>query len=216
MRSDGRFAAAPWTRWLAAIVLLFASLGPGLEPAHSQATRKAADKPVNIPDLRGEWQRVGPSFACKVPMPVKLPPELLNPVITRAWVHLGPFVIGDAAQTLKVLGAPHTTLPQPNGAAAWIYFLEQAGQHPYLIATVSKNRIIALQVTGPAAAKGYGFNHVDLGATTDTLVQYFGQPIDLQPSSEKDTEVWSYGPWPFSFEVKGGHVTSIRIVKAAD
>jgi hypothetical protein len=47
--------------------------------------------------------------------------------------------------------------------------------HPAL--PVAKNRIIALQVTGPAATQGYSYNHVDLGATTATLVQVFGSPI---------------------------------------
>ena len=91
------------------------------------------------------------------------------------------------------------------------YFLEQREHYPYLVATVSKQRIVALQVTGPSAAKEYGFNHVELGATTDTLVSYFGQPNHVEPTELKDTELWNYPPWPFSFEVKGGHVTSIRI-----
>jgi hypothetical protein len=68
-------------------------------------------------------------------------------------------------------------------------------------------------VTGPLAAKGVSFSHVDLGATIDTLVQYFGQPNHLEPSGEKDTDLWAYRPWPFSFEVKGGRVTSIRIAE---
>jgi hypothetical protein len=76
-----------------------------------------------------------------------------------------------------------------------------------------KNRVVALQVTGAVAAKRYSFNHIDLGSSTDTLVQYFGQPNHLEPSSEKDTDLWTYRSWPFSFEVKGGHVTSIRIAE---
>lgn len=215
MRSAGRPAVGSFSRVSAVAALLFASGGWSLGPAHSQvpgaAKGNTIDRGNKASDPRGEWQRVGPSFACKVAVPEKLPPELLNPLLTRACLHMGPFVIGDAAQALRVLGAPHRTLPQPNGAVASIYFLETAGQYPYLIATVSKNKIVALQVTGPAAAKGYDFNHVDLGATTDTLVQYFGQPNHLEPSSEKDTELWAYRPWPFSFEVRGGHVTSIRI-----
>ena len=68
-------------------------------------------------------------------------------------------------------------------------------------------------MTGPAAAKGYSFDHVELGMTTAELLQYFGQPYHLEPSSEKDTDLWTYNPWPFSFEVKGGRVTSIRIAE---
>ena len=125
---------------------------------------------------------------------------------------MGPFVIGDSVAVLKAtLGAPHRTLPQPNGSLAWLYFLGERDHHPYLVATLGNNRITALQVTGPQPAKGYDFNHVDLGATTDALVQMFGQPSHFEPSEEKDTELWTYGVWPFSFEIRDGHVTSIRI-----
>lgn len=173
------------------------------------------DKGIKATDLRGEWQRAGAGFACKVGTPKKLPPELIKPeILSRACLHMGPFGIGDDAQTLTTaLGAPHRSLPQPNGMTASVYFLEKTGQYPYLVATVSKNRLVALQVTGPAAAKGHSFNHVDLGATTDTLVQVFGQPNHLEPSSEKDTELWAYRPWPFSFQIRDGRVTSIRIAE---
>jgi hypothetical protein len=217
MRSDARRAAASFSGSTAVAVLLFAALGLSPDPAHSRASGGTTGNPIGggikATDLRGEWLRAGPGFACKVGVGEKLPPELINSdILARACLHMGPFVIGDDAQALvTALGAPHRALPQPNGAKASIYFLEQAGQYPYLVATVSKNRIVALQVTGPVAAKGYAFNHIDLGAATDTLVQYFGQPNHLEPSSEKGTELWAYRPWPFSFEIRDGHVTSIRI-----
>jgi hypothetical protein len=43
------------------------------------------------------------------------------------------------------------------------------------------------------------------------LMQFFGQPNHIEPSGEKGTELWTYNPWPFSFEVRDGHVSSIRI-----
>jgi hypothetical protein len=201
--------------FVAALVLFIAASGVG--PAHSQTpSAKAAngvDTNDKFADLRGEWRRAGAGFACAVKAPEKLEPNSALPeILARACSFLGPLALGDDAQAVtKALGAPHRSLPQPNGATASIYFLEQVGQYPYFVATVSKNRIVVLQVTGPVAAKGFSFNHVDLGATTDTLVQYFGQPNHLGPSGEKDTDLWTYNPWPFSFEVKGGHVTSIRI-----
>jgi hypothetical protein len=48
-------------------------------------------------------------------------------------------------------------------------------------------------------------------AFTDTLIKYFGAAKHMQPSEIMDTDVGSYGPWPFSFAIKDGHVTSIRI-----
>jgi hypothetical protein len=40
---------------------------------------------------------------------------------------------------------------------------------------------------------------------------YFGAAIQTKPSGEKDTDLWSHRPWPFSLEVKSGLVTSVRI-----
>jgi len=214
MRSDGCLMPGTFLRLCGVVVLLFAAPGGSLVPVHSQAAGGGAgDKAIKATDLRGEWYRAGPGFACKVVAPTKLPPDLITPdILARACQHMGPLLIGDDAQALKTaFGAPHKTIPQPNGMMASIYFLEKPGQYPYLVATVSNNKIVALQVTGPVAAKGYSFNHVDLGVSTDALVEVFGQPKHLEPSSEKDTDLWTYGPWPFSFEIKADHVTSIRI-----
>ena len=42
-------------------------------------------------------------------------------------------------------------------------------------------------------------------------MKHFGSPKNMGPSGVKDTDLWSYGSWPFSFEVKDDHVVSIRI-----
>ena len=158
---------------------------------------------------RGEWERVGPTFACRVAAPQRP----LNPdTMMMACMHLGPFVIrGDARTLASVLGAPHRTLPQPNGAKALLWFLGEQEHYPYFVATASNERIAALQVTGVAPAKGYSFNHVNLGDSTQTLTKHFGQAFRIAKSDQADTDVWSYPPFPFSFEVKAGRVTSIRI-----
>ena len=216
MKSNDCFAPRTSFRWLVAVLLL-ASLDCSPQRAYGQSAGGAGGNTINkgtkASDLRGEWLRAGPGFVCKVGPVAKQPPDQIKPdLLARACLHMGPFVIGDSVQALKTaLGTPHRTLPQPNGTLAWLYFLEQENRHPYFVAIVSKDRIVALQVTGTVAAKGYSFNHVDLGVTTDTLVQHFGQPNHLEPSEEKDTELWAYRPWPFSFEVREGRVTSIRI-----
>jgi hypothetical protein len=196
------------------LFLVTAVVAAGFRPDPAQAQpRDAAGSATKSEELRGEWRRAGAGFACVVGPTAKLAAQAIKPeLLTRACLHLGPFVVGDDAQVLKTaLGAPPRTLPQPSGATAWLYFLEKPEHYPYLVATISNNRIFALQVTGPVAAQGYAYNHIDLGVPTETLVQYFGQPSHFEPSEEEDTELWSYGPQPFSFEVRGGHVTSIRI-----
>ena len=182
-----------------------------------QASKKQVLPPVATPDARGEWRLNGPSFICVVPWPNKQPPKDLTPeTLANACLYMGPFGIGrDASTVAAVLGPPHRTLPQPNEAMAHLYFLEAPDRLPYLIATIRKDKIIALQVSGAATSKDYTFNHIKLGDDTATLVKYFGAARQVSPSTIKDTEQWSYGPWPFSFEVKGGRATSVRIVDSA-
>jgi hypothetical protein len=161
---------------------------------------------------RGEWRRVGPSFACKVDAPQQIPPSAIDPdALLMACMHMGPFVIGDEARTLSILGPPHRTVPQPKEAKALVWFVGEPGHYPYFVATVRNDRIAALQITGTPHAKAYGFNHINLGDGTEALTRYFGPAFRVGKSDLPDTDVWHYGPWPFSFEVKDGRVTSIRI-----
>jgi hypothetical protein len=145
----------------------------------------------------------------------QIPPDKHNPEeMTRACLHMGLFRVGNAAEKVKsVLGEPHKTLPQPKGVTAWLYFLDRPAQFPYLAVGVLQDRVVWLQTSGPApaASRDYSFNHIDLGADADTVLKYFGPDMGKRPSGIKDTDLWTYGPWPFSFEVKDGHVTSIRI-----
>jgi hypothetical protein len=181
--------------------------------ANSSQVRQTANSEAAVTGLRGEWRRAGPSFVCVVTPAGKLPPEAINPdVFAKACLHMGPFGIGDKAQSVESrLGPPPRTLSMPNGATAWIYFLEQSERPPFFIATLKSNKIIALQVSGPATSKDFTFNHVKLGESTELLVKHFGPATRTGPSGEKDTELWSYPPWPFSFEVRNGLVSSVRI-----
>jgi hypothetical protein len=197
---------------LAAVVAVLCAYGaecPGAELSN------AAGGSVSDPgDLRGEWHRVGPGFACQVVSKQRLAPEAIKPeTLARACQHMGSLAIGGDASALKAIAtAPHDTQPQAKGATAQVYFLDGPGRYPYLVATVLRDRIVALQVTGTAGSKGFSFNHVDLGASAETLTQYFGPAGNIRPSGIPDTYLWTYSPWPFSFEVKDGQVTSIRIV----
>jgi hypothetical protein len=203
-----------------ALVLMAACL-LGRDAAHAQTSKAPSARPNDAkpkaqqgeePELRGEWRRAGAGFACTVKSRQQIPPEKIPEVLPGACLYLGPFGIGKSATTVKArLGEPHRTVPQQSGAVAWMYFLEAAGRHPHLAVTVREDRIIALQLTGSVAAKSYGFNSIDLGASTETLIKVFGPAQHLNPSSQTGADLWSYGPWPFSFEITNDRVSSIRI-----
>jgi len=100
----------------------------------------------------------------------------------------------DPAATLNgKLPPPSQTLPQGN-ATVTVHLL---GGTAYVAATVVAGKIAALQVTGTSR---------------------LGPPFLREPIPRRGTglwrdggELWSYGNWPFSFEVSNGRVISIRL-----
>ncbi|MET4746741.1 hypothetical protein [Bradyrhizobium sp. RT11b] len=163
------------------------------------------------PELRGQWLRVGQTFACKVEAGKRVAapdPDMLSFACQR----MGALGAGISEASLKAaLGEPHRKLPQPNNTTAYVYFLGKTGEFPYLAAIVKANRTVALQISGEAPVAAYSFNRVNLGDSTDKLMAQFGGPFHVGPSGLEKTELWTYEPWPFSFEVRQDRVTSIRI-----
>lgn len=163
------------------------------------------------PELRGQWLRVGQTFACKVEAGKRVAapdPDILSFACQR----MGALGVGISEASLKaVLGEPHRKLPPANNATNYVYFLGKADQFPYLAATVRANRVDALQISGPAPVAAFSFNQINLGDGTEKLLAQLGSPFHVGPSGLEKTELWTYGPWPFSFEVRENRVTSIRI-----
>jgi hypothetical protein len=163
------------------------------------------------PELRGQWLRAGQGFACKVEAGKRVTPPDPD-LLSFACQRMGALGVGISEASLKaVLGEPHRKLPPANDATNHVYFLGKPDQFPYLAATLKANRVIALQISGPAPVAGYSFNQLNLGDSTEKLLARFGSPFHVGPSGLEKTELWNYRPWPFSFEVREDRVTSIRI-----
>lgn len=181
-------------------------------PVNGQGTSPSPQggKPPD-PELRGQWLRVGQTFACKVEAGKRITPPYPD-VLSLACQRMGALGVGISKASLKAaLGEPHRRLPQPNNATAYVYFLGKTDQLPYLAAVVKANRVVALQVSGPAPIAAYSFNQINLGASIEKLKAQFGGPFRVGPSGLEKTDLWTYEPWPFSFEVREDRVTSIRI-----
>jgi hypothetical protein len=198
-------------RSLAGCALALFLLGMSASANGQGALPRPQQSKTPDPELRGQWLRAGQGFACKVEAGknVAAPdPDILSFACQR----MGALGVGISETSLKaVLGEPHRKLPPTDGATNYVYFLGKPNQYPYLAATVKANRIVALQISGEAPAAGYSFNQVNLGDGIDKLMAQFGSPHHVGPSGLDKTELWTYGPWPFSFEVRGDRVTSIRI-----
>jgi hypothetical protein len=169
------------------------------------------------PDLvdpvhRGYYKRSGPGFACVIGPSEKLSPEQIKALSEHACMRIGPLVVGMEAAALKSsLGEPSRQIQGPKDTMVWAYFFGKTNDDPYLLASIWQNRLVAIQVTGRLPADKYVFNGITLGATAESVTRQLGKPMLVGPSSQPNTDVWSYQPWTFSLEMSGDRVTSIRV-----
>jgi hypothetical protein len=169
------------------------------------------------PDLvdpvhRGYYKRSGPGFACVIGPSEKLSPEQIKALSEHTCMRIGPLVVGmDAAALTSALGEPARQIQGPKDTMVRAYFFGKTNDDPYLLASIWKDRLVAIQVTGRLPADKYVFNGITLGATAESVTKQLGKPMAVGPSSLPNTDVWSYQPWTFSIEMSGGRVTSIRV-----
>lgn len=158
------------------------------------------------PAYRGEFVRRGDEFLCGVE---NVRPEDMKRLSGRWCLHMGGLAIGDKASAASFLGKPAQIIPGEKDAKNRVFFLEQPDAKPYVVVTVASGKIVALQATGDAAVGNWSFNGVKLGSTAQDLIGILGEPMSKEPREGYDH--WSYYPYPFSFEMTEGRVTSIRI-----
>jgi hypothetical protein len=160
----------------------------------------------------GEFIRTGPAFACQIRAPAKLSPAEIEKLSEHACLRIGSLTVGNKAVVLKAaLGEPNRVTPGQKEATSWVYFFGKTPAAPYLVASIWHDTLVALQITGREPADAYGFGGLKLGDTSEATIKRFGKPMVAQRTGEGTTELWSYQPWPFSFEITDGRVTSIRV-----
>ncbi len=173
--------------------------------------------PVDI-GVRGVFARQGNAFTCNIDAsPVKLQGEL--PAKDQPCLYLGPdpehsFAIGgEALPLLQRLGKPAQTESDINGNTSYIFPMAPGKDPPFMMVTVSHERIAGLQISGHGGPEldFLKFNRIKLGDNSSIIKENLGDPFRVQPSAEPGSELWSYLPWSFQFEVTDAKVTSIRI-----
>ena len=182
----------------------------GLTQATDALAQRARPDLVD-PVFRGHYVRSGPGFACVIEPSEKLSPDQIKALSERACLRIGPLVVGMESAALKAsLGQLTSQIDGPKSTKVWVYFFRKTNDDPYLAASIWRDRLVAIQVTGRLPADKYGFNDITLGATAESVTTQLGKPVLVKPSSEPNTDLWSYQPWTFSIEMSGGRVTSIR------
>ncbi len=170
-----------------------------------------ADEPWIDPGYRGEFIRAGGGFSCKVGADQKVRPEHGPYLTEQACLHMGPFAIGGDSALVKALGKPEQVAPLSAEATQLVFLPPTPTGNTYMVVTIAHGRIVALQMSGEAPIPGWSFNHIDLGMPVEKLTGILGEAFNVRPVADNGSELWTYGAWTFSFEVKAGRVISVRI-----
>lgn len=88
----------------------------------------------------------------------------------------------------------------------------------YLVVLVDKaHSVQTLQLTGRANAitEKLPFSRLRLGTSQERVSDVLGLPSSVADAPQIKGKMWSYAPFPFSFEMSNGAVVSIRISRPA-
>ena len=91
---------------------------------------------------------------------------------------------------------------------------EQIRMQSYLVVVMDSDGIVkSLQLTGlPGDVQSrFQFSSIALGASRQSVIDILGLPSSVSDVPEIGGKMWSYFPFPFTIEFKGGSVYSVRI-----
>ena len=134
-------------------------------------------------------------------------------------LQIGPLFVGMTRMAAEaVLGNPSNSVGVTASTLAYVYVLQQdeiKKQTTYAVIVYTQdNQIESIQMSGDPWGGHWQFSGLMLGTSQNLLVSRLGSPLQKNASNDVGAVEFNYQPWPFSFEVKGGIISSIRL--AAD
>jgi len=130
-----------------------------------------------------------------------------------ACLHIGLISIGDEYAVIEgKYGSPKRTISQSGGREVKVYELRsKTNETTYLAITVKDNLINAIQVAGAKPDESFSFSSISIGDSPRRLIELLGKPSRSKLVEETGATLWSYEPFPFSFEIVEGEIYSIKI-----
>jgi hypothetical protein len=132
-------------------------------------------------------------------------------------LNMGPLYVGmprDKAEAL--LGQPITSV-RVGGRKAYAYRLQDDAtglMTTYVVMTYdSDGKADSVQLTGLPWNGNWQFCGLTLGTSEAALTSRLGEAFSTKASDDPSAVQWSYLPWTFSFEVKAGVISSIRLTR---
>ena len=86
---------------------------------------------------------------------------------------------------------------------------------PYWVIGFDEDRrVVSIQLTGDKPLDRYAFSSLRLGDSESQVRRVLGEPAERQEVPGVGAEMWSWRPYPVSFEIKDGRVYSMRVSQA--
>lgn len=129
-------------------------------------------------------------------------------------LSFGLISIGDSRkQVVKLLGNPDRLVTGLDTAQIGIYPLtpKKTGDDPYLLVTINNQIVTTLTLQGRGTTQRFSFSGISLGDSSSVIVGLLGPPARVVSHEGYGSELWSYGAYPFSFEIEDNLVLSIQI-----
>jgi hypothetical protein len=132
-----------------------------------------------------------------------------------ACLHIGAIRIADSYDGIETrYGKPSQVIPQSKGREIKVFELKsKIIETTYLAITVGDNIVYAIQVEGATPDDPLAFSSISLGDSSRRLIELLGEPSKRKSVEESGATLWSYVPFPFSFEIVADKVNSMKIWK---
>lgn len=170
---------------------------------------RSAAQPVN------EFRASGAGLVCiteAVPAEGQTPPY-------RDCLRIGPVGIGDSLRDVAMrFGKAGKEVRQgPVTLRVWPVRMDvPAGTSlPYWVIGFDEDRrVVSIQLTGDKRVDEFTFSSLRLGDPESRVRRILGEPAEKQAIPSVGAVMWSWRPFPVSFEIKDGRVFSMRVSQA--
>jgi len=120
-------------------------------------------------------------------------------------------ILSSIVEIEEMLGEPYSIVNQA-GIDYRIYLLPSHDESPpYLAVSLNdKNELQSIQLSGIKTGDDFSFSGIRLGDYFGMVEDRLGKPSGIK-KLDAQTELWTYNPYPISFEIKDKLVSSIKL-----
>ncbi|MEF3691833.1 MAG: hypothetical protein V3574_02115 [Candidatus Moraniibacteriota bacterium] len=173
----------------------------------------SAEEKYPIKDIP-EFRTTGNWIVCTQPSSYK---EQENEDFYGGCLRIGKLKMNMSVEEVDgMYGKPYEILNTNESEEIRIYLLTEtisssSENKPYLAVSFRNKKSNSIQISGQKITEDLSFSSIYLGDSKDKVREILGNPFSEKAVEENGANLWEFGPFHFSIEIKEGVVYSIRI-----